>query len=267
MYRDEYKPDDHELHAYVDGQLAPGEAADLEARLAADPAALTVVESYLEQNRLIRAAADALAPAAIDLRTATLERLLARRLEELREARSQPVMAWLRQTAAAVVLVGAGWLAHDHYVRLDQPQATPFYVAEAVGAHRVFAGDGFRPVEFRREASEIAVQWASAKLGHPLAIPALDALGLGLVGSRVHGTAAGAVAQFIYEDGAGHRLSLVVATHPSEAPPHGFTLAQFGETKVGYWSDSVFDYAVVAETSAPQLEAIAFEIGARTAGS
>jgi anti-sigma factor RsiW len=39
-------------------------------------------------------------------------------------------------------------------------------------------------------------------------------------------------------------------------------MASFAETRVGYWSESGLDYAVVAETSAPQIEAIASEIAA-----
>jgi anti-sigma factor RsiW len=249
-------PDDPQLSAYADGQLSPEEAAEIEARLAASPEDAARVESYLRQNRLIRDAADALEPATTDLRTAALERQLAQRLER----RRWRMPAWVRQVAAAVLLVSAGWLAHGQYAALDQ--APPGYVAEALGAHRVFADDGFRPVEFAPEASDAALQWASAKLGHPVDIPTLDSLGLGLVGSRLHGTAEGPIAQFIYEDDSGNRLSVIVAPHPPEVPAYDFTMASFAETRVGYWSASGLDYAVVAETSAPQIEAIASEIAA-----
>jgi anti-sigma factor RsiW len=249
-------PDDRELSAYVDGQLSPDEAARIEARLAANPEDAATVESYLRQNRLIRDAADALEPATTDLRTAALERQLAQRLER----RRWQIPTWVRQVAAAVVLVSAGWLAHGQYVALDH--APPGYVAEAVGAHRVFADDSFRPVEFTPDASEAALQWASVKLGQPVGIPTLDSLGLDLVGSRLHGTAEGPIAQFIYEDENGNRLSVIVAPHPSEVPDYGFTMASFQDTRVGYWSESGLDYAVVAETSALQLEAVASEIAA-----
>jgi anti-sigma factor RsiW len=104
------KPDDRELSAYVDGQLSPEKAAEIEARLTASPEEAARVECYLQQNRLIRDAADALEPAAADLRTAALARELALRLER-RVGQRWRMPAWVRQAAAAVVLVSAGWLA------------------------------------------------------------------------------------------------------------------------------------------------------------
>ncbi len=248
------KPDDHELQAYVDGQLTPEEAAAIEARLAESPEDAAAVADYLEQNRLIREVADGLTPTVVDLRTADLQRRLARRLE----GRRWRLPAWVRQAAAAVVLVSAGWFAHDQYAKIDA--STPYYVAEAAGAHRVFADDAFRPVEFTPDANDAVLEWAAVKFGHPVAIPTLESLGLDLVGSRLHGTAEGPIAQFIYEDAGGKRLSVIVAPHPPDVPEYRFTMASFADTKVGYWSDARLDYAVVAETSAPQIEAVAAEI-------
>lgn len=263
------KPDDLAIHAYVDGQLTPEEAAAIEARLATCPEEAAAAEAYLDQIRRIGEAADALAPATTDLRTAALERALARRLAERPGARRAgprwQVPAWARQAAAAVVLVGAGWFAHGQYAALDA--SPPGYVAEAVGAHRVFAQDLLRPVEFSPEASDVALQWASAKFGHPVVLPALDPLGLDFVGSRLHGTAEGPIAQFIFEDEGGNRLSVIVAPHPPETPAYAFTLASYADTRVGYWSDAALDYAVVAETSMPQIEAIASEIASLAASS
>jgi anti-sigma factor RsiW len=249
--------DEFELQAYVDGELSPEEAAAFEERLAENAEQAAAVEAYFEQNRLIREAADAMTPAmTVDLRTARLERQLAQRLAA--QSRSWRLPPWLRQAAAAVVLLGAGWIAHGQYAALDdQP---PGYVAEAVGAHRFFADDAFRPVEFSAEASEAALEWAVAKLDRPIAIPTLDPLGLMLVGSRLHGSAEGPFAQFVYEDVEGNRLSLIVAPHPPHLPAYDFTLARFDGTAVGYWSDDILDYALVAETNQTQIEAIAAEI-------
>lgn len=254
------KPDDRDLQAYVDGQLTPDEAAALEARLAESPEDAAAVDAYLEQKRLIREAADALAPAAVDLRTAALERRLARRLDRSRGVGPARLPAPLRRAAAAVLLVGAGWVGHAQYAAWGE--ATPGYVAEAVGAHQVFADDAFRPVEFGAEASDVALQWAAAKLGREVSLPELGPLGITLVGARLHGTAEGPIAQFIYEDAGGARLSLIIARHPPDVPVQAFRFANHAETSVGYWSDSALDYALVARTSPAQLRAIASEISA-----
>lgn len=264
MQRDIEEHNDYELQAYVDGQLTPEEAARVEERLARDPEAAATVQAFLEQKELIREAADALEPYTTDLRTAALERKLAERLS----GRHWGVPGWLRQVAASVVLVSAGWLAHGQYQARFAPTGDqlPVYVAEAVGAHGVFAEDRFRPVEFPAEASDAAIQWASAKLGQELTIPSLDALGLELVGSRLLGTAAGPLLYLIYEDATENRLSVLVAQHPPEAPEYEFRLASVAGTTVGYWSDGALDYALVAETSNIQIAAIADEIVAALAG-
>ena len=264
MQRDIEEHDDYELQAYVDGQLTPEEAARVEERLARDPEAAATVQAFLEQKELIREAADVLEPSATDLRTAALERKLAVRLNRQRWG----IPGWMRQVAAAVVLVSAGWLAHGQYQ--VQFAATgdrlPVYVAEAVGAHGVYAEDRFRPVEFPAEESDTAIQWASAKLGQQVSIPTLDALGLELVGSRLLGTAAGPLLYLIYEDAAENRLSVLVAQHPPEEPEYAFRLASVADTTVGYWSDGALDFALVAETSDIQIAAIADEIVATLAG-
>ncbi len=256
------EPDDHDLLAYVDGRLTPDEAAKVEARLARDPEAAAAVQAFIEQNELIRSAADTLEPQAADLRTAALERKLADRLSGRRWA--MPV--WLRQTAAAVVLVCAGWFAHGQFQFIGGGDQLPGYVAEAIGAHGVFGEDRFRPVEFPAEASETVVQWASTKLGHEVRIPTLDALGLELIGSRLLGTAEGPLLYLIYEDAFANRLSVFVAPHPPEQPEYKFRLASVSDTTVGYWSDGALDYALVAATSDVQITAIADEIVAALAG-
>ena len=252
------KPDDRDLQAYADGQLTPDEAAALEARLAESPEDAAAVDAHLEQKRLIREAADALAPAAVDLRTAALERRLIDRLTRRAPSGRPRLPVLLRQAAAAVLLVGAGWVGHGQYAALSD--APPGYVAEAVGAHAVFADDAFRPVEFAAEASDVALQWAAAKLGREVSLPELGPLGITLVGARLHGTAEGPIAQFIYEDAEGARLSLIIARHPPEVPAQAFRLATYADASVGYWSDSALDYALVAKTSPAQLRAIASEI-------
>ncbi len=260
MHRDIEDPDEHELQAYLDGQLPPEEAARVEERLTRDPEAAAAIEAFLEQKALIREAADALEPSAADLRTAALTRKLADRLSRRRWG----VPGWLKQVAAAVVLVSAGWLAHGQYAAMG-PQL-PDYVAEAVGAHSVFAEDRYRPVEFPAESSDAAVQWASAKLGQEIIIPSLDALGLELVGSRLLGTAAGPLLYLIYEDAAENRLSVLVAQHPPDQPDYAFRLASVADTTVGYWSDGALDYALVAKASDLQIAAIAEEITATLTG-
>lgn len=58
------------------------------------------------------------------------------------------------------------------------------------------------------------VAWLSKRLGTPLKVPRLDTLGFGLVGGRLLPGDQGPVAQFMYQDGQGQRLTLYVPYKP-----------------------------------------------------
>lgn len=247
------------LEAYVDGRLDREQAAAVEVLLAADPELRARVADHREQSRLIRAAADALEPATVDLRTAALERMLA---QQLAQRQRRPLFR-LAQVAAAAALFAAGWLGHAQLAPVLQPQATlPGYVAEATGAHRVFADDPARPVEFTELAGDAVLDWFSAKLGRAVAVPELGGFGLALVGARLHGTAEGPLVQFVYEDEAGERLSYVVARHPESAPLLEPALAEVSGERVAYWRDPQLDHVLVARAAAPPLADIAARINA-----
>lgn len=248
---------DPELMAYVDGQLGPEAAAAVEARLAADPAARDAVSAWTLQAVQIRAAAEALDTDATSLRTAALERELARALKR-QGWRARLMGPGLRRMAASVALFAAGWGGHMLYDAATTPY--PAYVAEGLGAHDVFAHDLIRPVDFRAESTGEALDWVSAKLDRKLSHPALDPLGLELVGTRLLGTREGPLAQFIYEDREGHRLSLIVAPHPEGVRESPLRYADWKGERVGYWRDARLDYAVVAPTSDQQIRAVAEEV-------
>ncbi len=249
-----------ELNAYLDDQLGPEAAARIDARIAADPELTRRFATYARQKVLIAEAAEDMAPKTFDLRTAALERALAHKLADRVAAnRRWRPPSWALRTASAAALVLAGWFGHQQYAAW-QP-AIPEYVSEAVGAHRVFAEDRVRPEEFVAVGGGETLRWISTKLGQVVEVPSLEALGMRLVGSRVLGTKEGALAQFIYQNDVGERLSLTLARHLDEAPILDFATTTFESEQVAYWSDPTFDYALVAKTTDTQIRAIASELG------
>lgn len=247
-----------DLQAYADGRLDPARRAALAAQIDADADARAAVEAYRAQTRLVAEAAAALAPATVDLRTAALEKALVKRLGERRR---RPLLR-LGQLAAGVALFVAGWLAHD-WTATDDGRL-PGYVLAAAGAHGLFAADPVRPVELGEAGSRAEVGWLSAKLGQPIVVPALEPFGLGLVGSRLHGTAAGPLVQFVYEDADARRLSLFMTPHAEGAPPVDYAQTEVSGEAVGYWSDTATDYVVVAAASEAPLAEIAAVVGTGT---
>ena len=247
-----------DLQAYADGRVDPTRRAALQALIEADADASEAVDAYRAQNRLVTEAADALAPATVELRTASLERALAQRLT----ARRRRPLLRLGQLAAGVALFVAGWLAHD-WTATDGV-LVPGYVVAAAGAHDLFAADPVRPVELGEAGSRAAVDWLSAKLGQSIAVPTLEPLGLELVGSRLHATEHGPLVQFVYEDADARRLSLFMTPHAEGAPPVDYAQAEVSGDAVGYWSDAATDYVLVAEASEAPFAEIAAVVGIGT---
>jgi anti-sigma factor RsiW len=250
---------DPELMAYADGLLGPDAAALVEARLAEDPDARATVAAWTAQRDDIRAAAAALDTGPASLRTAALERELARALQR-QGWRARVAGVQLRRVAAGVALFALGWGGHWAWVTTGGASAYPGYVAEGIGAHQVFANDQVRPVEFAAEVTGSVLDWISAKLERKLTHPALEPLGLELVGTRMLGTREGPLAQFIYEDRDGNRLSLIVAPHPEGIRAAPLRYASMGDERVGYWSDARLDYALVGRTTDLRIEAVATEV-------
>jgi len=243
-----------EMQALVDGRLAPRRQTEVLARLGRDPERLRRVAAYAEQTVALRRRVVALEDATADPASERLQRELG---AALARRRHRP---WLRRAAAAVLLLGAGWSGHALF-QSSLAQRLPPVVVEAAQAHHVFAEDRQRPVEFRAAARKEMAAWFSRHLGEPVEIPSLHAVGLRLVGGRLLSGDDGPVAQLIYEDRSGYRLTLCLSGEPAEIGPD-FQIAQVDGLTAGYWQDGEITYAVVAETSEQQLAVIATEAGA-----
>ena len=247
-----------DIHAYLDGELGPDEAAEVEAYLQSDAEAMARFEHYAGHKDLIREAGGSGTPEVTDLKTAALERQLAAKLSSrAAHGAARPWRVVPLQIAAAVALVAAGWIGHAQYA--PSADGEPGYVAEALGAHQVFAHDFIRPAEFGPDVNDEALAWLSTKLGQSVEVPALGPVGLELVGLRLLGTAEGALAYFLYEKPDGTRVSLTLSRHPDGEPAVKF--ATYGDhgRHVGYWSTGSLDYALVAESDSAVRE-IAAEV-------
>ena len=169
------------------------------------------------------------------------------------------IRTWPRQVAAAAALVIVGWWGHD-YLSTPTPPGIPSYVSDAVGAHSVFGEDSIFPVEFDAAAASEAASWFSQKSGSPFEVPGLQSLGLDMIGARLLGSGNGPLAQFLYEDQDGGRISLTVAKHPSDAPLQAIEVVDYPDRTVGYWRNSDFDYALVSQSSTADVREIAMLI-------
>jgi anti-sigma factor RsiW len=255
MSEDRRPVGEDDLEAYIDGRLPPERAAMVSTYLASEPAAQARIEAdrALRDELRARLAHAAGLPIPSRLRIATIQ---ARRRA-----------AWvgtMKRSAACVLLVmagmGAGWEARDMAgagmlaERFPQGNSTP-EAADAIAAHRVFVVETAHPVEVGVAQRAHLVQWLSRRVGRPLKVPDLAAQGFELMGGRVLPSGDEAAAQFMYEDGAGHRLTLYVRA--SEAPDTAFRFVQAEGFSAFSWVDDGLGFAMVANIDRPRLQQIA----------
>lgn len=242
---------DDDLHAFVDGQLAPGRRDAVEGYLAQNTQAATRVAADREARIALRESLSfkAQEPIPARLRVAHIAADRRGRLTQ-RWGAIAAAMAWLAIGAAA------GWSAHT----MAGPGASPaparrLVADDALAAHRMFVAEIAHPVEVGAAQEAHLVQWLSKRLGKPLKAPDLASAGFRLMGGRLLPSGQDAAAQFMYEDSGGQRLTLYVRAGGGDET--AFRFAQAGEIASFIWVDGDFGYAVSAALDRGRLSAVA----------
>ena len=261
-----------ELQAYVDRQLTPERQSEIEAYLARRPEEAQRVESYVAQNRELRA-----------LFNPVLEEPLPQRLR----LAARPQTPWYLQRMAAGIAIAivsgvAGWglrggvSAEPGAGMVAQRTPSAITVASATGfaqraeiAHAVYSPDVRRAVEVGADHEDQLVAWLSKRMGSPMKPPHLQALGYTLDGGRLLPGDKGPVAQFMYHDSSGAKLTLYVsneiadqgASKQSQANREvAFRFAKEGAVNVFYWVNGPFGYAISADAEKGELARVSGEV-------
>jgi anti-sigma factor RsiW len=226
------KLSENELHAYLDDQLDAESRRAVEAHLGQSPEDAARVAAYREQNAALHAAFDPVLSEPVPDR---LRHIDARR----RGARLAVAAGWL--AVGAIV----GWFAHA--VLTDRPAALMSFSRQAAIAHAVYSPEVRHPVEVAAAEQEHLVNWLSKRLGAKLKAPVLTAEGYELVGGRLLPGESGAVAQFMYQDAKGKRLTLYVSRLGGKQRDTAFRFSQEDKVSVFYWIDGPLGYALSGE--------------------
>ena len=136
-----------------------------------------------------------------------------------------------------------------------QPAAS--FSMRAARAHLVYAPEVRHPVEVDATQQEHLVKWLSKRLGLELKVPLLTGEGFELLGGRLLPGPEGPVAQFMYQDAAGKRLTLYVSKPNRVDQPAAFRYAQEGPVAVFYWIDRDCGYALSGELDRATLTRVA----------
>ncbi len=172
--------------------------------------------------------------------------------------------AWLEYARAASILalgVAIGLALPMFRPAPAAPIAnyTPLPI-RAARAHLVYSPEVRHPVEVDAKDQEHLVKWLSKRLGTPLKVPVLSSDGFELLGGRLLPGPEGPVAQFMYQDGSGKRLTLYVTRPHSGEQTTAFRFAQDDGVSVFYWIDKDCGYALSGEVDKGTLARVASSV-------
>lgn len=243
-----HKPiEDQDLHALLDGELAPQRQAEVEEWLASQPAEAARIESWRQQADAIRAA---YAP--------ILSEPLPPKLTALSESPKR-TGTWSALWLAAGIALFASGFATSRLVQ-PAPVAHQEELAEyGLEAHAVYVGEVRHPVEVTAADEDHLVRWLSKRLNAPLVVPDLSSGGLSLIGGRLLPAGGKPCAMLMYETTSGERFTLLVTSGDAR----GETAFRYQEASgygTFYWYSGDFGYALVGPADKARLLGISRQV-------
>jgi len=229
-----------ELHAYVEGVLPAGRAAEVEAYLAGRPDEAARVAAYREQIVALHREFDPI-----------VDERLPHRLQFPRRHWMRVLPRWAAVVAWFTLGGVTGWQLQAYMAEQQTEEVT--WPRRAAIAHAVYSPEVRHPVEVGAEQEAHLVAWLSKRLGAPLKVPYLGDQGYQLVGGRLLPGERGPVAQFMYQDSKGQRLTLYVRTNPDGGGETAFRYADEHGVSVFFWLDRKLGYALSGEVDKDEL--------------
>ncbi len=226
-----------EIQSWADRRLDESRRADMEAWFTAHPEEAERAAAYLGFNELLRQHYDPVVDEPVPPR---LERAAQRgsRLRGLAQ-----VAGWVALGIALGTV--AGWQLHALQAQAPAAKGEPPVIARrAALAHATYSPEVRHPVEVGADQEEHLVAWLSKRLGGDVRAPKLDGEGMSLVGGRLLPRDPGPVAQFMYQNAQGRRVTLYVRTEGPDQRETAFRFAREGNVRVFYWIDRKFGYAL-----------------------
>lgn len=236
---------EHDLHAYVDGELDASRAAEIEAFLADNPAEAARIRHYREQNAALQQLLDPIIAEPVAERFAQFSS---------RRRRDWRAMGRFAALAASLLLaVALGWTLRG---LATQPGASRSLAQQALVAHAVYAPEILHPVEVGANEEAHLSRWLSKRLGVEVKAPDLKAAGYELVGGRLLPNAPKPAAQFMYQNAAGARLTLFI-TPQQQGSETAFRYREQDGLGAFYWIDRTTGYALSGDADRATLLRVA----------
>ncbi len=245
-----------DLHAYADGQLPEARRLEVEGYLAGRPDEQARVQAWLRDNEALRELLAPVLAEPIPVRIPTAPS--GRRWRQFAVAASIAVFsASLGWFGRAALLDAPSVTVASRAIPVD---STPAFARQAAVAHVVYSPEVRRPVEVTANQEQELVAWLSKRLNAPVRPPHLERVGYELIGGRLLPGDRGPVAQFMYHDASGQRLTLYVTRKADSTGDTAFRFTKEGPVSVFYWIDGRFGYALSAGTGKDELYKVAREV-------
>ncbi len=231
------------LMAYVDGELSPEEAREVEALIATDPEAQRLVEQFRQTANLLRAAC--------------AENFYASPALRLPSPRRTLTQAWRRYRSiaavAAVALIfgfGGGMLASKWPI-----SERDHLVDEIAEYHTVQSKETKHLVEVPSTETDDLKTWLGRRLERHLEVPDLSASGLQFAGGRMLVVDGKPVAEFMYTRADGPPVALCIARTGAETA--GVRVDRRGDLHLASWQDGGYTFVIAGIMSPAEAEAVA----------
>jgi anti-sigma factor RsiW len=202
---------------------------------------------YAEQNNLLRRKFDTILTEPIPAR------MYLKRPPWLDYARAASFVAVGVAIGLALPLMRSPPVPPPGFVGMTLP-------VRAARAHLVYSPEVRHPVEVEAKDQDHLVKWLSKRLDIQLRIPVLSGEGFELLGGRLLPGNDGPVAQFMYQEATGKRLTLYVTRPHNGDALTAFRFAQEGPVSVFYWIDRECAYALSGEIDKPTLARVASSV-------
>lgn len=242
------KIDDWALHAYVDGEVADDQKAEIEAFLASDEEASRMVEAWKQQKRAFHQAFDA-----------TLEEPVPASLKATVNNggswRARPFLAMAAALALLMIGGAGGWF-------LTSGTGGPglrTIAEQAITAHRIYTAEVRHPVEVAAADRAHLQAWLSKRVGTEFVIPDLSSQGYALLGGRLLTANDKPAAQLMFEDGSRKRITIFFSSDPSNQET-ALQVERKGNLIACYWLDGKLGFVVAGEMDLDAMMTLAHEI-------
>ncbi|BFG71990.1 anti-sigma factor [Paraburkholderia terrae] len=265
---------EEDVHAYVDGTLSDERREEVERAIELNPALAARVSDYFSLNNMFHERYDRV-----------LNEPVPARLRMPEKRRWLSAANWPQFTGMAAALVlgigigvgtnmgkdvaapGASAPSVTSSTRPVSADASEVFAQKAALAHVVYMPTVSRPAQIGQDHEQDFVQYLANKLGTDVHPPMLTKSGFELAGGRILPGDDGPVAQFMYHNANGERVTLCISHRKVNANTTAFKLYQEGPVNVFYWVDGDFGYAVSGGIDRKVMLQIAHDVYAQLTGA